>query len=97
MATACRAASPPFLRHRYLQDPAPKGTHGRSEPDQSGDPALDTALYDFGGLRVDYIIPSADLTVTASGVLWPPDTDPMAATLGTASRHRPVWIDIILP
>lgn len=86
-----------LLAHPLLQDPAPKGTHGRSEPAQSGDPALDTALYDLGGLRVDYILPSVDLTVTAAGVLWPPATDPMAATLAAASRHRPVWIDITLP
>ena len=86
-----------LLDHPYLQDPAPKGTHGRSEPAQNGDPALDTALYDFGGLRVDYILPSGDLTVTGAGVLWPPDTDPMAETLGLASRHYPVWVDIILP
>ena len=46
---------------------------------------------------MDYILPSADLTVTAAGVLWPPDSDPLAATLAQASRHRPVWVDIILP
>ncbi|MFZ1470110.1 MAG: endonuclease/exonuclease/phosphatase family protein [Paracoccaceae bacterium] len=86
-----------LLTHRYLQDPAPKGSHGRKEPAQNGNPALDTALYDFGGLRVDYILPSADLTVTAAGVLWPPDSDPMAATLKAASRHYPVWVDVILP
>lgn len=86
-----------LLTHPQLQDPAPKGTHGRAEPAQKGDPALDTALYAFGGLRVDYILPSVDLTVTAAGVLWPPASDPMAQTLATASRHAPVWVDIILP
>ena len=68
-----------------------------AEPAQSGDPALDTALYDFGGLRGDYILTSGDLTVTAAGVLWPPDSDPLAVTLAQASRHRPVWVEIILP
>jgi len=86
-----------LLTHPQLQDPLPKGTHGRAEPAQKGDPALDTALYDFGGLRVDYVIPSADLTVTGAGVLWPPETDPLSETLATASRHSPVWIDITLP
>jgi hypothetical protein len=86
-----------LLAHPALQDPAPKGTHGRKEPSQNGDPALDTALYEFGGLRVDIILPSADLTVADAGVLWPPDTDPLAATLSTASHHRPVWVDITLP
>jgi hypothetical protein len=85
-----------LLAHPALQDPAPRGTHGRTEPAQKGDPALDTALYDFGGLRVDLVLPSASLTVAASGVLWPPDSDPMAETLRTASRHYPVWVEIDL-
>lgn len=87
-----------LLTHPALQDPAPKGQNPRQDVGQSGDPALDTALYDDpGGLRVEYILPSADLTVLAAGVLWPDDTDPMAATLARASRHRPVWVDIALP
>lgn len=78
-----------------LQDPAPKGQHGRRELAHQGDPALDTALYDKGpgGLRVDYVLPSADLRVIDSGVLWPKE-GPLAATLSTASRHRPVWVDL---
>lgn len=87
-----------LLTHPALQDPAPRGTHNRTEPAHRGDPALDTALYDrLGGLRLSYILPSADLTVTASGVLWPPPADPLAATLATASHHRPVWVDLHLP
>jgi hypothetical protein len=88
-----------LLSHPALQDPAPRGTHGRSEPAHRGDPALDTALFDPGpgGLRVDVILPSRDLRVTASGVLWPPDGDALAATLAAASRHRPVWVDLDLP
>lgn len=65
---------------------------------KKGDPALDTALYDgLGGLRVEVILPSADLVVDGAGVLWPPDTDPLAAMLATASRHRPLWVDLTLP
>jgi hypothetical protein len=88
-----------LLSHPALQDPAPRGTHGRSEPAHRGDPAGDTALFDPGpgGLRVDVILPSRDLKVTASGVLWPPEGDPLAATLAAASRHRPVWVDLDLP
>lgn len=44
-------------------------------------------------MRVDYVLPSADLAVTASGVAWP-ETDSDAAAL--ASRHRLVWVDILL-
>lgn len=81
-----------------LQDPAPHGTHGRSEPGHEGDPALDTVLYEgLGGLRLDYVLPSRDLTVTGAGVLWPPASDPLAPDLTIASRHFPVWVDITLP
>jgi endonuclease/exonuclease/phosphatase family metal-dependent hydrolase len=87
-----------LLAHPALQDPAPRGSHGRAEPAQSGDPALDTALYDnIGGLRLDYLLPSDGLTVTASGVLWPGPDDPLSADLAAASRHFPVWVDLDLP
>lgn len=92
------AAINALLAHPRLQDPAPKGQNARKEPIHKGDPALDTALYDGpGGLRVDYILPSADLAVLASGVLWPDNADPLTAPLSRASRHRPVWVDIALP
>ena len=92
------AALRSLLRHPALQDPAPKGRAGRSDPGQKGDAALDTALYDgLGGLRVEVILPSAGLAVEGAGVLWPSDQDPLAATLATASRHRPLWVDITLP
>jgi endonuclease/exonuclease/phosphatase family metal-dependent hydrolase len=87
-----------LLSHPALQDPRPKGGHGRAEPDHQGEPALDTALYDkIGGLRLDYVLPSIKLRVTGGGVLWPPATDPLAADLSAASRHFPVWVDITLP
>ncbi|MDP4032373.1 MAG: endonuclease/exonuclease/phosphatase family protein [Pseudorhodobacter sp.] len=90
-----------LLGHPALQDPGPRGTSGRVDPGQQGDPALDTADYTAaggpGGLRVDYVLPSADMHITASGVMWPAADDPLAATLAAASRHRPVWVDIMLP
>jgi Endonuclease/Exonuclease/phosphatase family len=87
-----------LLAHPALQDPAPRGSHARSEPAHAGDPALDTTLYaDIGGLRLDYVLPAVGLTVAGSGVLWPAVTDPLAADLVAASRHFPVWVDITLP
>ena len=82
-----------------VQDVRPRGTVVRQDPGQSGDAALDTAFYakGVGGLRVDVLLPSAGLRVVASGVMWPDDSDPFAATLAAASRHRPVWADIDLP
>ncbi len=82
-----------------LQDPEPLGTSGRTDPGQSGDPALDTALLPKSGigLRLDMILPSADIKVTEAGIMWPPDSYPLAATLATASSHRPVWARLTLP
>lgn len=86
-----------LLSDPRLQDPAPKGIHSRTEPAHQGDPALDTALFDFGGLRVDFVLPSADLRVMEAGVAWPGPSAPNAETMARASRHRPVWVDIALP
>lgn len=87
-----------MLAHPMLQDPAPKGTHARKDKGHSGDAGLDTALYErLGGLRVEYLWPSRDLVVTGAGVLWPADSDPMGSVLQTASRHRPLWIEVNLP
>ncbi|MGV8988589.1 MAG: endonuclease/exonuclease/phosphatase family protein [Cypionkella sp.] len=82
-----------------LQDPAPRGTSGRSDAGHKGDPALDTAFFPKSnmGLRLDLILPSRDITVTGAGVMWPPVTDPIADTLTTASTHHPVWTKLTLP
>ncbi|MGO4907365.1 endonuclease/exonuclease/phosphatase family protein [Pseudorhodobacter sp. W20_MBD10_FR17] len=86
-----------LLADPRLQDPAPKGTHNRTEPEHKGDPALDTVLYDFGGLRTDFVLPSAGLRVLDAGVMWPAASAQNAETIAAASRHRPVWVDIALP
>lgn len=92
------AAIRALLSHPALQDTAPRGSNPRTDPGHAGDPALDTVTYaGIGGLRVDLVLPSADLAVIASGVLWPPDSDAMTPALLLASRHRPVWVDIALP
>ena len=90
-----------LLAHPKLQNPSPRGLSGRVEVEHSGDPALDTADFSAkagpGGLRVDYVLPSADLAVAGAGVLWPPPDDPLATALAAASRHYPVWVDLIWP
>lgn len=82
----------------FLQDPEPRGTSGGTDL-YKGDTSLDTALLPKSGigLRLDMMLPSADIKVTEAGVLWPPDSDPLAATLTLASRHRPVWMKLTLP
>lgn len=93
-----------LLADPRLTDPRPASEGGRAAaiPASPGDPALDTADWSENrnvgdNLRVDYVLPSADLTVRGAGVLWPAPTDPFAATVATASPHRLVWVDIALP
>jgi len=64
----------------------------------TGDPAHDTADFNdryTGNLRLDYVLPSANLEVVDCGVFWPAqgliDSDP-----SKASDHRLVWVDIAL-
>jgi len=94
-----------LLEHPRLQDPAPASAGGAEAAGQGGanhrhrgDPALDTADWrDAGGpgnLRVDYLLPSAELEVVAAGVFWPMADDPQAALLADGPAHRLVWADI---
>ncbi|MCY1128153.1 endonuclease/exonuclease/phosphatase family protein [Frigidibacter sp. RF13] len=98
--TAIRA----LLSDPRLIDPRPASLGGATAalPDKAGDPALDTADWAANpnvgdNLRVDYVLPSADLVLTGSGVIWPAPDDPFAATVAAASPHRLVWVDIDLP
>ncbi|NET73060.1 MAG: phytase, partial [Sphaerospermopsis sp. SIO1G2] len=74
---------------------------GGANDNHSGNPAFDTA--DFadgspGNLRVDYVLPSADLQITNSAVFWPEASDPNFASVGTfpfpSSDHRLVFTDV---
>ena len=78
-----------LLAHPALQDPAPQGSEGRATADFTADAGP-------GKMRVDYILPSADLHVVASGVLWPAPGDPFRLMVQAASRHRLVWVDLDL-
>jgi hypothetical protein len=72
-----------------------------------GAAAEDTADFSDGGanspgnLRVDYVLPSADLEVCGSGVFWPTAEDPAFALVNdqaeASSDHRLAWVDIALP
>lgn len=98
--TAMRA----LLSDPRLIDPAPASAGGAAAalPGKAGDPALDTTDWAQNrnvkdNLRVDYVLPSADLKVTGSGVIWPAPDDPFAATVAAASPHRLVWVDLEIP
>ncbi|MBF9029476.1 endonuclease/exonuclease/phosphatase family protein [Rhodobacterales bacterium HKCCE3408] len=78
-----RGALSALLSHDLVQDPQPVSETGGTATADWDDPQP-------GNLRVDYVLPSADVTVSDSGVLW---DAPQAAA---ASRHRLVFVDVEL-
>jgi len=73
-------------------------TQGGINRQHQGDPAADTSdLNDerSGNLRVDYVLPSRNITVRACGVFWPATGEP-GHHLVDVSDHRLVWLDISL-
>lgn len=84
-----------LLADSRLQDPKPRSSHGMriANETHAGDAALDTADWDDpvpGNLRVDYILPSADLKVIDAGVSW----SMALGDEGVLFRHGLVWVDI---
>ena len=92
-----RAAMAALLGHPRLQDPRPASAGGAAAAGtgvnggHDGDPALDTADWRDddgpGNLRVDYVLPSAELTVAGAGVFWPAEGGPHGR--GGAGGVRP--------
>lgn len=101
-----------LLTHTRVYDPEPRSVgairaaaaQGGANARHKANPALDTADWNDGNpgnLRVDFLLPSTNLTVAASGVYWPAsDEVGESITLRkveAASDHRLVWIDIVFP
>lgn len=91
-------------RSKGAQDAALR--QGGANANQQGDSTLDTADFSDGGrgvgnLRVDYVLPSNNLTVCRSGVFWPRADEPEFTLVNddakASSDHRLVWVDIALP
>jgi len=71
---------------------------GGLNEEHSGNPALDTSDFNdryTGNLRLDYLLPSANLQPVDCGVFWPAQGEPGHQLTG-ASDHRLVWIDLQL-
>ncbi|MEM7710632.1 MAG: endonuclease/exonuclease/phosphatase family protein [Pseudomonadota bacterium] len=86
-----------LLAHPALQDPAPRGDGGGGEG-HLGDPGLDTVSWEGPGpLRVDYVLPPAELEVVGSGVVWPGAEDPFREVVEAAGTGRLVWMDVVVP
>lgn len=92
-----KSAIKALLDDRRLQDPLPMRSGDPSDENgHQGDPRLDTVAWpgpEPGHLRVSYVLPSVDLSVIGSGILWP-DSGSMVETVNRASRHRLVWVDL---
>ncbi len=95
------AAMRALLSDPRLQDPKPQGGgHHDPTPGHQGDPALDTARWPApgpGNLRVEYILPSADLAVLDAKVIWPDPGDPLLDVAVQASRHFLVSVTLGWP
>jgi len=68
--------------------------HNQSSGD-TGDPSHDTSFF---GLRIDYALPSNNLTVTNTGVFWPSSTEENHFLIEdeAASDHLLVWVDVVV-
>ncbi len=71
---------------------------------QIGDPKFDTAdfnPFNPGNIRVDYVLPSANMAMADAGVFWPVQADPLSALTGNfpfpSSDHRLTFADIVVP
>ena len=84
-----REAITGLLTHPRVRDTTPIGANGSATVDWR-DP-------DPGDLRVSYALPDSTLATIDSGVMWPESDGQMHKSLVTASRHRPVWLDIAAP
>lgn len=86
-----KAAIRRLLQDERFVDPKPMRDGEVTETAaHKGDPRLDTVDWpapEPGSLRVSYILPSADLAVMDSGIL---------AGHAEASRHRLVWVDLLV-
>lgn len=80
-----------LLADPKLQDAVPTSAHGTDTVDWT-DPKP-------GDMRVDYVLPSTDLTLIDASVFWPApeeaDYDLLTFNDTPASRHRLVWVDVV--
>ena len=81
-----RAAMMDFLQNPRVQDPLPN-QNTADWPEEGA-----------GNLRVSYVLPSRDWTVSGAGIFWPAPGDQDFALLGddglAAGPHHLVWVDL---
>lgn len=87
-----------LLEHNKINNYSAPTSKGGAEnkPDNPNAPAH-TAYW---GMRADYVVPSASLTVVDSGVFWPERSDEafrLVKDRSASSDHRLVWAELALP
>jgi hypothetical protein len=98
-----------LLGNRLIQDPLPSSNgateasalQGGANAEHRSDPQFDTADFEdrnAGNIRADYVLPSRNLQVSASGVFWPRAGTPGSELTGIfpfpTSDHRLVHVDV---
>lgn len=81
-----RSAIQDLLSHERVNDVKPS----------SESRGVSTALFGKREVRVDYVLPSSNMKVIESGVVWPAPAQPLSKAV-TATDHRMVWVDIRSP
>ncbi len=83
-----------LLSNPRLVDPKPQsaGAIADAGPRERFPETVMLKTSHFG--RLDYVLPSRNLTLKGTGVFWPGSNEPFAMDAETASDHRLVWIDI---
>lgn len=85
-----------LLRHPRIADPRPASAGPLpTNREYPGDPSLRTSAYG----RLDYLLPSRELTVQDSGVFMPPEGDPRRRWVDGEDRagdHQLVWLDLLM-
>lgn len=97
-----------LLNHPFFIDPRPESV-GAETAGMTGFGALHSGPHRYdtvdwstgpGNLRVDYVLPSRHWRVVDAGVFWPAPDAPLADMLGkdrgAVTRHRLVWVDLVL-
>jgi len=82
------------IENAKTNEEAQKSNSSQDDPN-IGNPANDTSGW---GLRVDYVLPSANLKIVDSGIFWPKSKSKYGNLVApyASSDHRLVWVEISL-
>lgn len=91
---ARREAIRSLLDHPRVASVTPESAGARQARPENVHAASHTATW---GMRVDYVLPSRELSLVDTGVFWPEEgkpLHPLVAERQSSSDHRLVWVDL---